>query len=182
MPRDAGLVGDVERAGKEGGDIGHDVDGGIGGVAVMHHHDRHVALGDQPCHAAIALQAPDIVGDDGAAIQRPGGDGRFHAVDGDGDAKRDHLGKHGLQPPQLVLRRHRLRAAIGAGGFCADVDDVGAFGDHAAGLRQRAFRRDEGAAVGEGIRGDVEHAHHGRVRPCQQRRQVQAAGRRGRRS
>ena len=37
--------------------------------------------------------------------------------------------------------------AIGPGGFRADVDDVGALGDHAAGLRQRAFRCNELSAV-----------------------------------
>ena len=39
--------------------------------------------------------------------------------------------------------------AIGPGGFRADVDDVGALGDHAAGLRQRALGRDELSAVGK---------------------------------
>ena len=58
-------------------------------------------------------------------------------------------------------RGDRLRA-IGPGGFRADVDDVGALGDHPAGLRAGAVRRQELSAVGKRVRGDVEHAHHGR--------------------
>ena len=44
----------------------------------------------------------------------------------------------GCKPPQFFLGRDGLLRAIGPGGFRADVDDVGALGDHAAGLRQRA--------------------------------------------
>ncbi len=99
-------------------------------------------------HVGIALQAPDVVGDDGARVKRPGNNGRFHAVDGDGDPERDGLGQYRPQTLQLFLGRDRL-GAIGPGRFRADVDDVGAFGDHAPGLRQRALRRDKPAAVGK---------------------------------
>ena len=46
MPRDAGARGDFERAGKERRNIRHDVDRGIGGVAVVHDDDRDGMLGD----------------------------------------------------------------------------------------------------------------------------------------
>ena len=146
--RNPGLRGDVERAGKEGRDILHDVDAGIGAVAVMHDDDGHIALGDQAGHAAIALQAPDVVGDRSAMIQRPGDDGRFHAVDRDGNAERNDIRQHRLQPFQFFSAEIGSDA-IGSGGFRADVDDVGALGDHAPGLRQRAFGCYELPAVGE---------------------------------
>ena len=79
--------------------------------------------------------------------------------------------KHRAQPLQLFLGGHRLRA-IGPGGLRADVDDVGTLGDHAAGLRQRALRRDELSAVGKGIRRDIEHAHHRRIRAATAARAV----------
>ena len=53
-----------------------------------------------------------------------------------------------LQAFQFFVGRDRLRA-IGPGGFRADVDDVGAFGDHPPGLRQRALRGDELSAIGK---------------------------------
>ena len=146
--RNSGLRGDVERTREEVGDILHDVDAGIGAVAVMHDDDGRAALGDQAGHAGIALQAPDVVGDGGALIERPGDDGRFHAVDRDGNAERHHVRQHRLQPFQFFVRRDRLRS-IGPGGFRADVDDVGALGDHPPGLRQRAFGGGELSAVGE---------------------------------
>ena len=117
-------------------------------VAVVHDDDGRMARRQQPGHVGIALQAPDVVGDGGAGIERPGDDGRFHAVDRDGDTERHDFGQDRLQPLQFFVGRDRLRA-IGPGGFRADVDDVGAFGDHAPGLRQRALRRDELSAVGK---------------------------------
>ncbi len=96
--------------------------------------------------ASIALQTPDVVGDGCTGIERPFDDGRFHAVDRYGDTKRNHLGQDRLQTVQFLIGRDRLRA-IGPGGFRADVDDVGALGDHAPGLRQRALRRDKPSAV-----------------------------------
>ena len=104
----------------------------------MHDDDGRAALGDEASHAGIALQAPDIVGDGGALIERPGDDGRFHAVDRHGNAERDDFGQHRLQALQFFFRRDRFRP-VGPGGFRADVDDVSALGDHPPGLGQRGF-------------------------------------------
>ena len=128
----------VQRSREEIGDVLHDVDRGIGAVAVVHDDDRRLARGDQAGHARIALQAPDVVGDRCAVIERPGDDGRFHAVDRYRNAKRDDVGQHRPQAVQFLVRRNRL-GAIGPGGFRADVDDVGALGDHPTRLRQRAL-------------------------------------------
>ena len=55
------------------------------------------------------------------------------------------------------------RGGVGAGGFAADVEDVGAFVEHGDGLGEGAFGgvlgRVEVAAVGEGVGRDVEDAH-----------------------
>jgi hypothetical protein len=52
---------------------------------------------------------------------------------------------------------------VGAGGFAADVEDIGAFVEHFYGLFERSFggliRGIEVAAVGEGVGCDVEDAH-----------------------
>ena len=50
-------------------------------------------------------------------------------------------------------------AAIGAGQFRADVEDVGASGDHPCGLLDRDRGIKKATAVGERVRRDVEHAH-----------------------
>ena len=83
-------------------------------VAVVHDDDGRMARRHQPRHVGIALQAPDVVGDDCARIERPGDDGRFHAVDGDGNSERNHLGQD--RPQALsVLRRRRPVARHRAG-------------------------------------------------------------------
>ncbi len=159
VARDAGLFRDAERIIEERVDVGYDADGGLGLVAVVHDDDRHAMLADHAGHVGIALQAPDVVDDARAQAERPIGDLRLQRVDRDGHAHLHHGREHGLQPRQLLLERHRLGAAIGAGRFGADVDDVGAFLDHLPGMLERDFGFDELAAVGEGIRGDVEDAH-----------------------
>ena len=83
FPRDAGLVGDVERMVEERVDVGDDADGGIGLVAVVHDDDRHAMLADHAGHVGIALQAPDVVDDADAQPERPIGDLRLHGVDRD---------------------------------------------------------------------------------------------------
>ncbi len=61
---------------------------------------------------------------------------------------------------QLDVLRDRQRA--GPRRFAADVNDVGTVGDHPARMVQRLVAVDEEAAVGEGVRRDVEDAHHPR--------------------
>jgi len=87
-------------------------------------------------------------GDHGAIVERPFDDGGFHAVDRDGNAERNHFGQHRLQPFQFFIRGYRFRA-IGPGGLRADVDDVGALGNHPPGLRQRAFGNGELSTIGK---------------------------------
>ena len=93
------------------------------------------------------------------------------------------LGEDRLQPRAFLLQRRSAGASIGPGGFRADIDDIRALGDHAPCLRKRARRGKERAAIGKGIRRDVEDAHHGGVGPRKQRSQQRVFRRwRGRRS
>jgi hypothetical protein len=57
----------------------------------------------------------------------------------------------------FFLRAEGLRA--GAGGFSTDVDEVCALVEHRERVLDGAFGMKEGAAVGEGVRRDVEDAH-----------------------
>ena len=77
LARDAGARGDFERAREERGHVGDDVDRRIGALAIVHDDDRRAALGDDARHVGIALQAPDVVDDRGAQLERPGGDRRL---------------------------------------------------------------------------------------------------------
>ena len=138
--------------------ISDDIDGRIDEITVVHHDDSRLVFGDYPRHVGVALQAPDVVGDRGAGAERPCDHGGFHAVDGDRHAQGHHGAKHRLQPLQLFLGGNRLRA-VGPGGLRADVDDVGALGDHAPGLGQRTLRRHKLPTVGKGIRRYIEHTH-----------------------
>ena len=72
-----------------------------------------------------------------------------------------------------------VRAAIGAGGFGANVDDIRAIGDQAPGLRQSLPGRQEFAAVRKGVRCHVQDTHHGRYRPRHQRVEHRMKPRRG---
>ena len=59
-------------------------------------------------HVGIALQAPDVVGDGCACIERPGDDGRFHAVDRYGNTEGNDVGQDRLQALQFFIGRDRL--------------------------------------------------------------------------
>ena len=74
VARDAGAVGDRERTGEERRDVGHDVDRRVGSLAIVHDDHRNAALRDHARHVGVALQAPDVVGDGGPGVERPGGD------------------------------------------------------------------------------------------------------------
>ena len=139
---------------------------GIGAIAVMHDHHRTTSLCHQLGHVRVALQAPDIVGDGCRVIKRPGNNDRLHAVDRHGNSERGDVGQNRPQALYLLVSRDRLRA-IGPGGLGADVDDIGAFVDHALRLSSRIRRREEAPAVREGVRRDVQNPHHQRIRSGQ---------------
>ncbi len=115
LARDAGARGDFERAREELGDVGDNVDGWIGGIAIVHDDDGRIVLGDDARHVGVALQPPHVVDDRGAGLERPGRHGGLHRVDRDRNAEPDHgrqdAGKARCAPPRAAPQPHRHRAA-----------------------------------------------------------------------
>jgi len=100
---DAGAVGDVERAAEECGYVGHDVDCGVCGLAIVHDDDWNAMFGDDAREIAIALQAPDVVDHGGALGERRSRNGRLHGVDRNRHLERGHGRQHRFEPPQFFL-------------------------------------------------------------------------------
>ncbi len=104
----------------------------------MHDDDRHAALGDQMramsasrCrpHTSLTIAAPwSSAHSATCALMVSIDTGRPNAA---------MAGRIGSDALQLFLRRDGPCAAIGAGRFRADVEDVGALVDHAAGMGDR---------------------------------------------
>src|SRR5690606_14383979 len=63
----------------------------------------------------------------------------------------------GHHATQFLVPRHTLRSRTG--GLAADVDDVGALRDQVEPVLDGLVRIEPGPAVGEGVGGDVDHAH-----------------------
>src|SRR5438067_7646909 len=55
LPRDARTCGDIKRAGKERGDVRHDIDRWVGRLPVVRDDYRHGSLGNDPSKFAIPL-------------------------------------------------------------------------------------------------------------------------------
>ena len=96
------------------------------------------------------------------------------AVDRDQDAARRERLDDRQDAADLLLRRDRRRAR--AGGFAADVDDVGAFGVQPLAVSDRRGRLEEAAAVGEAVGRDVDHAHDQRAAIGQARGEGEGLG------
>src|SRR5262249_60687711 len=67
----------------------------------------------------------------------------------------------------------RPGGAMWAGGFRPDVEEMGAFRGHAAGVLDRSLRIEEAPAVGEAVRRHIEDAHDDRTAEAEKpRKQV----------
>jgi len=67
--------------------------------------DQIRVLGDGQVHGdELVVRHRDIPTD----LERPGDDGRFHAVDRHGNPQRDDVRQHRLQAPQFLFRRDRF--------------------------------------------------------------------------
>lgn len=161
---DAGVGEDVEPAFEEGTDFGDDVvvsgvllHGG-GGASHVHDDEASGGFGGELDHAGIATEAGDVVDDVGSGGECGTGDGGFHGVDGEEGAG---LGADGADDgddsPDLFLGRDGFGTR--AGGFAAEVEDVGAFGEEVEGVFDGAAGVEEAASIRKGIRGDVNDAH-----------------------
>ena len=171
VARDAGGSGSFESFGELREDEGHDFFGSEGwqgwpilrAASGVHENGSAVEFGTGGRHFGVPEVAADVVDDfcsgfDGVT----GGDG-VEGVDGEngvGTLLQD-CGYDGEDAGLLFVGGER--GCVGAGGFAADVEDVGAFVEHGEALDDGAFGgvlgRVEVAAVGEGVGGDVEDAH-----------------------
>jgi len=107
--------------------------------------------------------AADVVDDLGSGFDGAAGGGGVEGVDGE-----DGLGallQDGLDDGEDagLFFFGGERGGVGAGGFAADVEDIGALVEHGDGLGEGSFGGVLGGvevtAVGEGVGGDVEDAH-----------------------
>ena len=134
-----------------------------------HVHDDHPGAGtrDDVEHAGIA-PGGDVVDDGGAGVERGRGDGRLPRIDADRDPRgRRQAFDHRKHPAELLGFGHRVGTRTGR--LAADVEHVGAGGHQRHAVRGRHLGVEVPAAVGEGVRGDVDDAHHGGAFPADRR-------------
>src|SRR5579885_572215 len=129
--------------------------------AAMHQHDIAATLRDQCWHRGIVAQCRNVVDDPGAGIQCSPRHRGAARVDRDhgvllGEARDDWE-----DPAKLFLDRRRSRARPRR--LAPDVDIVGALGDEAQAVLDRLGRIETFAAVGKGVRRDVEDRHQART-------------------
>ena len=132
--RHAGRHRPVERRAQVGDDLADDVAVVARLGSVVHHDQRHAGGGRHGSHRAAARPgAPHVVEQVRAGGEGGLGDGRLGRVDADGDAGqgRGH-GRDDRHDPGDLLGRVDGRVA-GSRRFAADVEQVGALGDHLAG-------------------------------------------------
>lgn len=161
---DAGVGEDVQSAFEIGADFGDDilVSGvllhGGGGAAHVHDDQAGGGFGGELDHAGVATEAGDVVDDVGSGGEGGAGDRGFHGVDGEEGAGLAADGADdGNDAADFFFSGDGFGA--GAGGFAAEVEDVGAFGEEVEGVFDSAAGVEEAAAVGEGVRGDIDDAH-----------------------
>ena len=129
----------------------------------MHQNCSAAEAGAGGGHGGVPEVAADVVDDLGAGFDGETGGGGVEGVyreDGVGLCLED--GVDGGKDAGLLFVG-RERSCVGAGGFAADVEDVGSFFEHLEGLIYGAVGgglwRVEMTAVGEGVGCDVEDAH-----------------------
>ena len=168
---DAGGGGGFEALGEFGEDLGENFVGCEGwergpvlGTASGVHQDGSAGeLGAGGGHVGVPEVAADVVDDLGSGFDGVARGGGVEGVDGE-DGFRTLLqdGCDDGEDAGLLFFRGE-RCGVGAGGFAADVEDVGAFVEHFFCLVEGAFGGLAGsvevAAVGEGVGCDVEDAH-----------------------
>ena len=146
----------------------------------MHQDGATGVSGDGGGHGGVPGEAADIIDDFGSGMEGAAGDGGFVCVDGE-DGVRALLPDRfddGQDAVDLLLggdgsgKRGSLAGCggrAGAGGFAADIEDVGTFIEKRQSVGDGGLGREKLASVGEGIRGDVEHAHDERALPERER-------------
>jgi hypothetical protein len=131
-------------------------------AAHVHQADAAARMRRDELDRARRSQRGDVVDDVGAEVERGAHDLDLGRVDRDRAAEADRrLRAPGERAPAL-LDAHRQRA--GPARLAADVEDVGAFGEHLLAAGDRLRRRQARAAFGERVGRDVDDAHHARPR------------------
>ena len=132
---------------------------GLGGALHVHEDDAGAMLGGERCHGGIVTEGGDIVDDVGAGVEGGFGYGGFGGIDGDelvgvflAEGFDDGLGA-------LYLFFCGYGLCAGAGGFSANVDDVGSVLNEGFGVLDGGGDGVVLSAVGEGVGGGVEDAH-----------------------
>ncbi len=117
-----------------------------------------MVFGGQFCNVGVVLEAPDIVDQIGARLQRGFGDGSFVGIDGYGNVKAalDRLDHRRRAGDLLFLRDHGMSRT---GGFSADINDIRSVPEHFLRVVKGVVQAVEFSAVGEGIRRHVEDSH-----------------------
>ena len=137
------------------------VDGpGIHAVAVtppVHHHVGNSRGRDEPGHLGIGQATAHVVDQPGPRLQGPLGHLGPHRVHADRDTRRGQALDDRPGPAQFLCCGDALRTR--AGGLPAHVHDVRALGQEFQAVPDPGLRAEPLAPVGEGVGGDVHHAH-----------------------
>ena len=80
---------------------------GSAAIAVMHDDHRYAMFGDHPRDVAVVLQAPHVVDDRGAGLDRPSRHLGLHGIDRDRNAERYRGGEDRREALHFPIERHR---------------------------------------------------------------------------
>ena len=136
----------------------------LGAAAGVHQDGAAAERGAGGGHGRVPEVAADVVDDLGAGLD--GEAGGFGVVGVDGEDGVGAGGEDGAEDGQYagLLFGGGDGDGVGAGGFAAEVEDVGAFVEHCERVVEGGGGVEELAAVGEGVGRDVEDAHDERPR------------------
>ena len=127
----------------------------------VHRHVRRSRVGHHVQHGGVGEPPGDVVDHDRTGLQ--GGLGHLvaHRVDRDQRPRGGQLADHRHHAGQLLGDQGPGRP--GAGRLAADVEQVGALLEQLEAVGDRVGGGGVPAAVGEGVGGDVDDAHHARA-------------------
>ena len=124
---------------------------------VVHHDRRHTALGAQPGNPLILSEAPDVVDQRRAGVERRLGHLQLVGVDTQGQRRRLAQGLDSRDNPRQLLR-HADRVRPRPRRFTPHVEQVGAGRLELFALLHRIMDGSQPVAR-EGVRRDVDYAH-----------------------
>ena len=149
----------------------------FGASTHVHQDGAAFEFGDGFGHLGVPTEGADVVDDFCAGFDGGTCDAGFVGVDGDDGGRTFllQLGNNGKDAIALFFlgdglgglggfaRCRGVDAGTGAGGFAADVDDIGALVEKAEGVFDRFLGIEKVSTVGKRIRRDVHDTHHERA-------------------